>query len=79
MTVDGRTSRLLREQVEVIEVNKIGEDSTDGQKSDCCIVVKKPMKVGGAKAAASSRICCGNSTMPHEGSKNGKRSGRVKV
>ena len=31
------------------------------QKSDCLIVVRKPVKAGGAKGAASNRSQCGNS------------------
>ena len=50
-----------------------------GQKSDHCIVAKKPGKPGGAKAVTNSRFCCGSSTMPQEGIGNGKGSSRNKV
>ena len=37
-----------------------GETPMAWQKSDCLIVVKKPVKAGGAKGAANSRSQSGN-------------------
>ena len=51
----------------------------DGQKSDRLIVVRKPVKVGGAKGTTNNRFCCGSRTVPQEGAENGKGSGRNKV